>query len=530
MSQASPEAGPVNPPEYWARAHPGRPAVIGDRRVMTYGEWDDLAGRLAESLAHLAAGHRRACVRSHLSCEWFVIRLALAKLGWEHVAVNWRLTGFEVAAILQDSQPDVFFFDDSVHQPMIAASEAAGALPVSMQDTQTTAVALAGMLERPDPPLRQSDPLSPFVTYSSGTTGRPKGVRKRVPEDREQLNQIRAYVAAERARRFGGPRRTLLTLPLHHGTGPRAARRCHDQGGTVYLLDPFDPRQALEIIDREKITDWKVVPTMLHRVRALGAEVLRSFDVSSIKSLSIGSAPTPWPLKLWALDYFGDVLFEAYGASELGIVATMPPAMHRQKRGSCGKVRQTAHIRVLAPDGTQMPADQPGELWIKTPFMIERYLNGPALGDDLLSPDGFFRTGDIGWVDEDGYLYITGRAKDMIIAGGVNIYPAEIEQALLEHPDVLDAAVIGLPEPEFGEQVAAFCEVRPGASLSAAALSHFVETRLAKFKRPRLVLFVDELPRNELGKILKDQLRHQYGIGPGAARTGPQPAGPVASA
>jgi long-chain acyl-CoA synthetase len=160
--------------------------------------------------------------------------------------------------------------------------------------------------------------------------------------------------------------------------------------------------------------------------------------------------------------------------------------------------------------------------------MIKSYLNGVPLGADVLSSDGFFRTGDIGRVDEDRYLFITGRAKDVIIAGGVNIFPAEIEQALMEHPAVLDAAVVGIPEDEFGEQVAAFCELRPEAGLTAAELLRFVDPRLAPFKRPRLLELVPELPRNDVGKILKDELRGPYWDGRGPAASGPDRPDPAA--
>jgi long-chain acyl-CoA synthetase len=518
MSEGSAEPTAVGPPEHWAQADPGRPAVVDAEQVLTYGAWNDLADRLAESLAQRGHRNQRACVRSHLSREWFVIRLALSKLSWELVAVNWRLTPHEVRAILDDSQPDVFLFDDTDPGPMIAESLGAGAIPVTVGPSAPGAADFAELIAQPDPPRRQGDPLSGFVTYSSGATGRPKGIRK-LPEDREQLLQARSEASARRVRY--GSRRALLTLPLHHGTGPRTARLCHEGGGTVHLLDRFDPVRALEIIERERITHWKVVPTMLHRIRALGDDVLRSFDVSSIRSISIGSAPTPWSLKMWACDYFGDVLYEGYGASEIGMVAMMPPWMVRSKPGSCGQVRKRAEVRVLDPDGRELPRGGEGELWIKTPLVITNYLNGPPIGTDVLSPDGFFRTGDIGKLDEDGFLYILGRAKDVIIAGGVNIFPPEIEQALTGHPAVLDAAVIGIPQDEFGEQVAAFCELQPGCEVSADELLRFVEPFLAPFKRPRLLQFVPVLPRNDLGKVVKDELRRPYWGGRGPAEPDP---------
>jgi len=281
-------------------------------------------------------------------------------------------------------------------------------------------------------------------------------------------------------------------------------------GGTLYLLDPFDPVRALEIIDREKITHWKTVPTMLQRICALPVQTRDSFDVSSIVSVSTGAAPTPRPLREWVTSYFGPVLSVGYGTSETGMIANMGPGMQLKRPESCGKLRPHVSLRVIGPDGNEVPRGTEGELYVRTPMTISGYFNKGPLPEELLTEDGFFRTGDVGRLDKDNYLYITGRVKDMIIAGGVNIFPAEIEQALVEHSAVIDAAVIGIPEETFGEQVMAFCEIRTDSNVTADELIGFLSERVAPFKRPRRIEFVSELPRNSMGKVLKNELREPF--------------------
>jgi long-chain acyl-CoA synthetase len=499
-----------NLPEYWASHSPDHPAIVDGDQVLTYGEWNDLANRLADSLDELGLTSPRVCVRTRIRKEWFVIYLALGKLGWEQVSLNWRLTTRETREILADSKPGAFFFDDTDPAPLISACADPSIRLISVTTPVSNAEEYTALVAKPDPTQRLSNKRKTLITYSSGTTGKPKGVRKEQPTDEAGRKRASEWAGSADVKGTRGENRTLQTLPLHHGAGPRSSRLCHRAGGTLYLLDPFDPVRALEIIDRERITHWKTVPTMLQRVRALPAETLSSFDVSSIVSVSTGAAPTPLPLRRWVASYFGPVLSVGYGMSETGIVANMGPGMQRKKPESCGKVRPHAGVRVIGPDGSEVPRGTEGELYVRTPMTISGYFNKDPLSAELMTEDGFFRTGDVGRLDEDNYLYITGRMKDMIIAGGVNIFPAEIEQAIIEHSAVVDAAVIGIPEETFGEQVMAFCEMRADSNVTAGELLGFLAERLAPFKRPRRIEFVTELPRNSMGKVLKHELREPF--------------------
>jgi long-chain acyl-CoA synthetase len=302
----------------------------------------------------------------------------------------------------------------------------------------------------------------------------------------------------------------LVTLPMHHGAGPGAIWGATARGRPMVLLRRFDPEEALRLIQAHRVTTWTGVPTMYKRIAGLPPEVLAQYDVSSVRSLGVGAAPVPYSLKEWILGYFGEVLSEGYGATETGMLTALSPEMQRKKPGSSGLPHRHVHISIRGEDGAALPAGQEGEIWVKTPVVIRQYLNAKPLGADTLDADGYFRTGDVGRLDADGYLFITDRAKDMIVSGGVNIYPAEIEAAILTHPAVQDVAVIGVPNEEFGEEVKAFCELKRGqAALPDDILAH-CKASLASYKRPRTLEIVAELPRNTMGKLLKRELRDPY--------------------
>jgi long-chain acyl-CoA synthetase len=500
------------PPEYWASRDPDRPAVVDGDDILTYGQWDDRADRFAEALSRLpSVGAPRVAVRMHQRPEWFIVNLALSKLRWEQVAVNWRLTPFEVAQILADCQPRALIVDDAEPGPVIAALPQPSP-PVIFVGGGFPGTLSFAALAAGERVWRDSQAVQDLVMYSSGTTGAPRGIRKEGARDAKHLQQILEY--SDVFRRSGLPRgtnRTLLTLPLHHGAGPKSARYCHDTGGCLYLLDRYDPERALQMINQHRITHWKTVPTMLNRMRGLPDEVLARYDMSSIEAVSVGSAPSSPALKQWALDYFGPrAVHEGYGASEVGMVTVMRPNMMALKPLSCGHPRKHVSIRIFGDAGVEVPIGAVGRIFVRTPMLIDRYLDEPHARPTLLTEDGYFDTGDVGRLDEDGYLYITGRSRDMIIAGGVNIYPAEVEQAIGELSAVLDSAVIGVPDPDMGERVIAFCEARPGYRLSPADISEHLGRRLATYKQPRMIKIVDSLPRNSMEKVLKDELRARY--------------------
>jgi long-chain acyl-CoA synthetase len=249
---------------------------------------------------------------------------------------------------------------------------------------------------------------------------------------------------------------------------------------------------------------------MLLRIQSLPEHVLDRYDLSSLTALSAGAAAVPQSLKEWLVGRFGEgILWEAYGASEAGMVSYARPEYQLTKPGTSGIPYEGVEIAIVDEDWNRLPAGETGEIAVNTPVVMSSYLGRDKLDEDALK-DGFYRTGDVGHLDEDGFLFITDRIKDMIVAGGVNIYPAEIEKVLVQHPDIVDAAVIGIPQEDFGEQPLAFVVTKPTADLTENDVLEFLDGRLASYKRPRRFVFVDELPVSPMGKVLKHVLRAPY--------------------
>jgi len=507
-------ASAINSAEYWAANKPDKVAFVEGDRTLTWAQLNELANRFAQGLA--ARGVTSGdivVVRTQIRIEWPVIAEALAKLGCSLLGLNWRLTPTETQYVLSNSGAHVFICDDPDPSPLLQSFEG---LPIKLAvsiDRPT-----AGFLDYSD--LLTDPPTSPLfsngrpklILYTSGTTGLPKGVASVARADPGMADKAAEYAQdVAKTRRFDADAVVLLTLPMHHGAGPSQVWNATAVGAKTIMLRRFDPQEALRLIGKYRVTNWTGVPTMFKRVAALPKEVLSSFDVSSIRALQIGAAPVPVELKKWIESYFGEsVLAEGYGATEVGMISYLPPDLRKSKAGSSGRPHKHVDVRIKDSEGNVLPPNAIGEIWVRTPVTIRNYLNAPALGHDTLDAEGFFRVGDVGLLDDEGYIFITDRAKDMIIAGGVNIYPAEIEAAILRHPDVQDAAVIGIPDDEFGEQVKAFCELKPGRSSSEQAILDFCRDHLASYKRPKSISIVVELPRNTMGKLLKRELREPY--------------------
>jgi long-chain acyl-CoA synthetase len=286
-------------------------------------------------------------------------------------------------------------------------------------------------------------------------------------------------------------------------------------GHTVVLMDKWTPEGTLERVERYKVTTSHLVPTMFHRLLALPEEERNRYDVSSWTNVVHAAAPCPVPTKRAMFDWWGPVIYEYYAATEGG-GTTVKPDEWLAKPGTVGQPWPTAEIKILDDDGNEVPPNTPGTVWIKPPgaAAFEYHKDKKKTGDSW--KDGFFTVGDVGYLDEDGWLFLSDRKIDMIISGGVNIYPAEIEAVLVNHPSVLDAAVFGIPHDEFGEEVKAVVELAPGTEPSdqlAAEITAYAREHLAGYKVPRSIDFTDEFPRTETGKLVKRELRDPYWAG-----------------
>jgi fatty-acyl-CoA synthase len=300
--------------------------------------------------------------------------------------------------------------------------------------------------------------------------------------------------------------RHLAVCPLYHSAAPAFVAMVMALGGTIVLMNHFDPAGALAIIEKEAVTSSLMVPTMLVRLAALPAAVRGTYNTSSLRWLMSGAAPLATETARQIQRQLGPLLWNFYGSTETGLVTLAGPDDHERRPGTIGRALFGNDIRLLDDEGREVAPGQVGELYARNSTMIAGY-HGNRSATLAAQRSGLFSVGDLARVDEDGYYYLESRKHDMVISGGVNIYPREIEDHLHSHPDILEAAVIGVPDPEWGERIKAFVVLRDGAKLTAEQVAEFCRGALADYKRPRQVSFVAELPRNPTGKVLKRALR-----------------------
>jgi acyl-CoA synthetase (AMP-forming)/AMP-acid ligase II len=503
-----------------ARRRQDELAIIDGAVRRTWDEWDARACKLAALLRDehgVGPGVRVAWMMPN-GAAYFDLWFALSKLGAAAVPVPWRLTGGEAAYIIDHADARVVLVaaellprlaEVRAALPRVEAILVAGAGAAELPGVRSLEAALA---EAPDARfVFNGKGGATSVIYTSGTTGRPKGaVREAGGRNQEALRVYGHVVAAAFGFSPAAPEVHLVACPLYHSAPPAFAHLAHATGGRVVVMARFDAEEALALIDREKVTSTCVVPTVLRRLCTLPPAVREKYDLSSMRRLAVGGAPCPVELKEKAAAVFGEhCLYEFYGASETAVCTVIGPGEHFRRPGSCGRPLPGVELRLLDDEGNAVPRGEPGEVWARNPMVVSGYHKDPE-ATRRASRDGFFTVGDVGRLDEDGYLYIVDRKSDLIISGGVNVYPAEIEVELRRHPAVYDCAVIGVPDEEWGEAVKAVVQPVPGAALDAAALLAFVAERLAGYKRPRSIELVDELPLGATGKIDKRALRARY--------------------
>ena len=496
-----------------AAADPDRLALVmsdsGESR--TYRELDEASRRLA-----LVLRDRGLRIGDHLAVlldnqpAYFEAVWAGLRSGLYVTPINWHLTGAEAAFIVADCGADAIVATAEL-APMIDGQED-GDLIVRLAVGGTTAGFEAYEATVSSRPLDEvpGECEGQWMFYSSGTTGRPKGI---VPGEVGAALGAPSGFTQLLTGLFGFTRETvyLSPAPLYHAAPAGWTTGTQRIGGTVVVMDHFDPIELLAAIERHRVTHLQVVPTHLVRLLKLPADVRAGFDLSSLAMVVHAAAPCPVETKRAALEWLGPIIHEYYAGSEGNGFCAIGPEEWLAHPGSVGRSLLGA-IHIVGPDGEEQSAGAEGEVWFESPRRFE-YHGDPAKTAEAWNDAGWSTIGDIGMVDDDGYLYLTDRASNMIISGGVNIYPREIEDLLLGHPAVLDAAVIGTPDADLGEQVTAFVQLDPayvgeGDNRDLPAdLVVYCREHLAHFKCPRSVRLVDELPRTPTGKLLKRLLR-----------------------
>ena len=422
------------------------------------------------------------------------------------VPISTRLTDSEVAYIVEDSGAALVLHDGA---PVAGRAAASPGSPTSTSTARPWPDSLArGRAEAPTDEFLGTPVVA--MTYTSGTTGRPKGIARPAPAPARETppNPFATFWG------FRPDDVHLMCGPMYHTAPSAYALMNLGEGATVVMMARWDAAECLRLIETERVTTSQMVPANF--IRILEAD-WKSYDRSSIRKVLHAAAPCPVAVKRRIIEVFPpDTVWEYYGASE-GMASVISPEEWLAKPGSVGRPFPGLSVRIVDEDGGDLPPGEVGSVFVSA-FAGQRfrYHNAPEKTESAWHGD-YFTVGDMGWLDEDGYLFLADRRTDLIISGGVNVYPAEVEAALIEDDDVVDAAVIGLPDERMGQRVHAVVELRRGAAADAAALTTRLASRLADFKLPRTLEFVDELPREPNGKVLKTRLREE--------RMEPAPAG-----
>jgi fatty-acyl-CoA synthase/long-chain acyl-CoA synthetase len=508
-----------------AAAQPDKLAVIDDRghgdvRRLTFAELDRQSNQLANVLLDVGVRPNSKVVWCGQNSEGLVVMInAARKLGATAVPLNYRLSDEEAAYVTDHSDATVVYVDAEYAPlferirndiPQVATVLVFdGPAPDGMVDCDAL-VAVASAAEPDVPAVTEAGAT---MIYTSGTTGRPKGAFRRGAGDPAQIAAMLQYIG------YTPDDVYLTTGPLYHSGPGGFMGMATAMGQTVVLQRKFHPEDWLRLLETYRCTSTFSAPTPIRMVCNLPAEVKRRHDRSSMRIMIANAAPWSYALKQqYVADFPPESLWEVYGSTELGVNTILRPEDQLRKRGSCGKEAPGVEIRLYDDEGNVVTATGPaatGELFVRSGSVFaDYYKQHDKFEED--HRDGFQTVGDIAYRDDEGYLYICDRKKDMIISGGMNIYPAEIEAALEHHPEVYEAAVFGIPSDEWGESVHAVIVRRPGSTLDEAAVTAFAREHLAGYKVPRSIAWLDELPKTGSGKILKRELRAPYWAGRGS--------------
>jgi acyl-CoA synthetase (AMP-forming)/AMP-acid ligase II len=494
-----------------ATSQPGKRALICGEDVVTYREYDERSNCAARVLLDLGVGPGdRVAIMAYNSVAGFEVSSGLRKAHAVSVPVNFRLRGDELAYVVRDSGARVVCagpeFVEHVEAARAHLPEETVLVALGGEDAPPGWVSMrdraAPQSAEPPPEDEQQEGLGRSMIYTSGTTGHPKGAfrAKGLP-----LETVMRTIQSFELR---GSDVHLMAGPGYHSAVSAFSALTILCGATVVIMPKFDAESALQLIDRHGVTTTFMAPTLLQRIMDLPEHVRARYDVSSMRALILGAAPCPFSLKERAHAYFGEALWEFYGATETAFNLILRPEDQLRKPGSVGQPFPGCDLLLLDEAGDPVPDGQPGELWVRNDSLATYYNRPESMA--TATRDGFFSVGDVAYRDVDGYYYICDRKIDMILSGGVNIYPAEIEACLHAHPAVLDACVIGVPDDQWGEAVKALVVRQPGATAGEQELIDWCRQRIADYKRPRSVDFVDDLPRDQAGKLLKRRIRAPY--------------------
>lgn len=499
----------------WAQNEPERLALVtAEGKEFTYGELGARVNQLSRALQAMGLGRGDGVamlLNNH--AEWIEVFLAAHQVGLYLTAINYHLTGPEVAYILENCEAKVFITENAYAE---AAQKAVGELDFDAShciaiDDLDGFVAYESVLAPQSTELPEQRSAGNLMLYTSGTTGRPKGVRRPLADASPEASASMSALLGMLFEIEAGKGAHLVMGPLYHAAPAGFASGAMHMGQAVVLMKKWDAEACLEKIAKYHITATHMVPTMFQRLLELPDKTKSQYDLSSLKNVIHAAAPCPPDTKRKMIDWWGPVIYEYYAATEGG-GAYVNSKQWLENPGTVGKAWPGSQLLILDDEGKELPANEVGTIYMSSPMGEFKYYK-----DDKKTAEStrgnLFTVGDMGYLTDGGWLFICDRKNDMIISGGVNIYPAEIEAVLHQHPKISDVAIFGIPDDDWGESVKAVvelvAEVEPSDTIADEILT-FAAENLAKYKLPRSVDFVDELPRLPTGKLYKRLLRDKY--------------------
>ncbi len=489
-----------------ARNQPGKLALSDGKRRITYGELDASVDRLASALVAVGVSKGEVVSAYLPNCiDYVLVVLAVARAGAIFSPINPRFKAYEIGKLLNKATPRVVFTVREKADTIAEAGKLAGnsdTLIVTVDGAAAPGAAwtlerLLAMPAQSLPAVEDNDFFS--LMFTSGTTGEPKGALA--------THRARMLWVLNAAIQYGLSEDDLYlgTMPQVHSAGLTFTLIHLYIGATVRILEHFDPETFLEIVERERVTSSLTVPTMLTMILEAQQDAARKYDLGSLKRVVTCGSPLPLATKKKVIEAISDQLYDYYGSTESNSMSVLTPRDQLRKPNSVGQPFTNVDIMIAGPDGASLPAGETGEVWCANPSRMTCYLNNPQETEAAFT-GRWFHTGDLGYLDDEGYLYLVGRSKDLIVSGGVNIYPAEIEQVILQHPAVLDCAVVGVVDDKWGQAIKAFVTLRRDQSLDVGELQEHCKGYLADYKKPRHLEVVAEIPKNAGGKTIKHAL------------------------
>ncbi|OBG94934.1 acyl-CoA synthetase [Mycobacterium sp. E3251] len=492
-------------PSLNARRHPDRAACIDEDGEFSFKELDDAAHAVANGLLEMGVKGGDGVAILARNTRWFLIAyFGAARVGARIILLNSEFSGPQIKEVAEREGAKLIIYDDeytkavSKAEPELGFLRALGTNPDADEPSGSKDETLADLIERSSKePAPKASKHSSIIILTSGTTGTPKGANRSTPPTLAPIGGILSHVP------FKANEVTSLPAPMFHALGFLHGTIAMFLGSTLVLRRKFKPPLVLEDIEKHKVTAMVVVPVMLSRILDAVEKMDKKPDLSSLKIVFISGSQLGAELASRALKDLGPVIYNMYGSTEIAFATIAGPKDLEKNASTVGPVVKGVKVKILDDNGKEKPQGEVGRIFVGNAFPFEGYTGG---GHKQII-DGLMSSGDVGYFDEDGLLYVSGRDDEMIVSGGENVFPAEVEDLISGHPEVVEATAIGVEDKEWGHRLRAFVVKKDGSDVDEDTIKHYVRDHLARYKVPREVVFLDELPRNPTGKILKRELR-----------------------